>query len=166
MKHLTRKITLGLLATTLCLSAKDPTPPYSLLEMEKAMLQESVVLPIIQENPHKLNDPALLIASLQSGEELLEQDSLIGSHAQEELKALKKVYKQLIANYSALSEEAQKLKLEQATLKAENEIYKQEKKSTWERLKNWFFKLDTTKVLSTFISGTFTLIAAIIAILI
>lgn len=166
MKHLTRKITLGLLATTLSLSAKDPILPYAILDMEKSMLPESVVsAPLTQKSEDKLTDPKLLIASLLQGEASFEQALFNSSHTKRELRTLQKIYKQLLEDYATLSEEAKKLKLEHALLKAENDAFKDEKKSTWERFKNWFFKLDTTKVLSSFVSGTFTLIAALIAIL-
>lgn len=167
MKHLPRKITLGLMATTLTLAAKDPSQSYSTLKMEKAFVQESSVSPHLkQKRAYKFNDPKLLLANLRHGEANLDQAILQNTEAQEELKALQKVYKKLVADYSALSEEAQQLKLDQALLKAENEAFKQEKKSFWERFKDWMFKLDSTKVVTSIITGTCSIIAALIAILV
>lgn len=166
MKYLTGKITLGLLATTLSLSAKDPTLPYSILDMEQSMLQESAETdPFTPKGAEKLTDPNLLISRSPNRAGALEKALCSSSLTKKELKTLKKIYKQLLEDYATLSEEVKKLKLENAELKAENDAYKEEKKSTWERLKNWFFKLDTTKVLASVASGTFTLIAALIAIL-
>jgi hypothetical protein len=167
MKYFTRKITLGLVATTLSLSAKTPLPAYSTLAMDKSTLQESVLsTPFKQKRALKASDPKVLLANLRHGEASLEKAILIDTHAKDELKALQKIYKKLVADYAALSEEAQKLKLEQAILCAENDAFKEEKKSFWERFKNWMFNLDSTKVVTSVITGTCSIIAALIAILI
>lgn len=161
MKHLTRKITIGLLATTLSLSATDllartlspsatdPTPSYSLLDLDGPMLKEQDVLEYSPEKGSKeSNDPK----------------QQFGDVSLQELMTFKKICKKTIKNH-ALSKEEKKRKLEQAMINAENDAYKEEKKSTWERLKNWFFKLDTTKVLGSIVSGTFALIVALLSIL-
>jgi hypothetical protein len=177
MKHLTRKITIGLLATTLSLSAKDPSPSYSILDLESVMLKESAAHEYVTEKgAEKLDDPKLLTLTSLNEEFSSKLDLFSSSHTKQELKTfkkiykqelktLKKIYKQLLEDHATLSEGVIRLKLEQAVLKAENDAYKEEKKTTWERFKNWFFKLDTTKVLASIVSGTFTLIAALLAIL-
>lgn len=149
MKHLTRKITIGLLTTTLSLSAMNPTLSFSLSDLDGPMLKE---LEVLEYSPEK--------SAKKSNEPKLRN----GYVSLQELMTFKEICKKAFKN-QALSEEANKLKLDHAVLKAENDAYKEEKKSTWERLKNWFFKLDTTKVLASVASGTFTLIAALIAIL-
>lgn len=163
MKHVTRKITLGLLATTLTLSANTVHPP-STLNTGNTVSQERMS-PNTAHHPQKLNDPGKLIESLRRGEAQLEQALLSGAQAQDELTSLKTRYKQLMAEYTSLSEDILKLQLENVTLKTENETYRAERKGTWERFKSWISTIDATKVASAVITGIFTIIAALVAIL-
>lgn len=151
MKYLTRKITIGLLTTTLNLSAMNPTLSFSfsLSDLGGPMLKEP--------DEHEYSPEKGSIKSTDPKQQF-------GDVSKQELKTFKKIGKKLLKN-QGLSKAEKKQKLEQAMLKAENDASTEEKKSTWERLKNWFFKLDTTKVLASIVSGTFTLIVAILAIL-
>lgn len=164
MKHLSHKLAVSLLATSVTLSSVNADRP--LLEAPSVVSFDSTTkYPVRKAHQPRLNNPESIIRSLRDGEAQIEKALLSGAAAQDEVIELTKLYNNLKAQFDALSEEAKQLKIENAALKIENEDFKAEKKSTWERFKNWVFKLDVTKVATTLITSTVTLICTLLVII-
>ncbi len=162
MKHLSQKLAVSLLATSLTLSSVNADRP--LLEMP-SVVSSTLKTPVKSSSQQRLNDPKSIIRSLRDGEAQLEKALLSGAAAQDEVIELTKLYNNLKAQFDALSEEAKQLKIENAALKIEQEQHNAEKQSAWQRFKNWIFKLDVTKVATTVITSLVTVICTLLVII-
>lgn len=164
MKHLSHKLAVSLLATSVTLSSVNADRP--LLEVPSVVSFDNTAKHLdYKVQKQRLNNPESIITSLRYGEAQIEKALLSGAAAQDEVIELTKLYNKLKSEFDALSEDAQKLKIENALLKTQQEEHRAEKKSTWERFKNWVFKLDTTKVTSTIISGLISVLCTLLVII-
>jgi hypothetical protein len=164
MKHLSHKLAVSLLATSVTLSSVNADRP--LLEVPSVVSFHSITKDSVQRaHQPRLNSPQSIIRSLRAGEAQLEKALLSGAAAQDEVVTLTILYNDLRTQFDNLSDEAKQLKIENAALKLEQEEHKAEKKSTWERIKNWIFKLDVTKVSTTVITSLVTLICTLLVII-
>lgn len=164
MKHLSHKLAISLLATSVTLSSVNANHP--LLEMPRVVSFDSATKhPVRKAHQTRLNNPELIIQSLRNGEAQLEKALLSGAAAQDEVIELTKLYTALKSEFDALGEVAQKLKIKNAALKIEQEQHKAEKQSTWQRFTNWIFKLDVTKVATTLITSLVTLVCTLLVII-
>lgn len=150
MKHLSYKIAVNALVTSVILSSVNATGAFT--ETYQPVVSSTAKTAVT------LNDPQAIIASLRAGEAQLEQALVAGAHAQEEAIRLK-------AEYEALKSKATRLKFQNVVLEAQQQEHRAEKQSTWQRFKNWVSKLDVTKVVTTVVSGIVTLIGTLLLIL-
>lgn len=149
MKTSSKTITHSLIAASLLLSSvsaagthllsRDTTPP----ELGR---QESTTL-----SPDVMD-------SIAKGTEELRLALLSGAKAHEKLKAQAELAE-------ALKKENIALKFKHAVFKAKEATHQAEKKSFWEGVKNWFSKIDGTKVVTSIISGIVTIIGTILLII-
>ncbi|MDP3935918.1 MAG: hypothetical protein Q8Q56_02900 [Alphaproteobacteria bacterium] len=178
MKHIPHKLIIGLLATSMTLSSVNADHPL-LKEVPSLVSFESITnppiappstpvenssVPVENSSVNRLNNTESIIRSLRDGGAQLEKALLSGAAAQDELITLTKLYNQLKSKFDALSEESKQLITENAVLKAEQEEHSAEKQSTWQRLKNWLFKMDVTKVASTVITSVISVICTLLII--
>ena len=164
MKHLSHKLAVSLLATSVTLSSVNADRP--LLKTPSVVSFDSVSKhPVHTAHQARFNSPESIIRSLRDGEAQLEKALLSGAAAQDEVIRLTKIYTKLKSQFDNLSDETKQLKIENAALKLEQEEHKAEKQSTWQRFKNWVFKLDVTKVATTVITSLVTLICTLLVII-
>jgi hypothetical protein len=189
MKHLTHKFAISLLVTSVALPsvfARESlieTPrvvssaAFELLDLTPPTISLSILLKntsIVSSEKFELLD---LTSPKRSPELLLkdteEQLSVLGpSGLKWDQPKLNKIHKKLLtkhlklkAKFDALSESEKIIKLEIAALKMEQEKFQTAERSTWERFKDWVFKLDVTKVASAAIGGLVTVIGILLTIL-
>lgn len=164
MKHLSHTIAVSLLATSVTLSSVSADRP--LLEVPSVVSFDNTAKHLAYKvQKQRLNSPESIITSLRYGEAQLEEALLSGAAAQDEVIELTKLYNKLKSEFDALSEDAQKLKIENALLKTQHEEHRAEKQSTWQRFKNWIFKMDATKIASTVITGIISVLCTLLVII-
>lgn len=163
MKHLSHKLAVSLLATSVTLSSVNADRP--LLEVPSVVSFDNTTKDLAQKAYKRLNSPESIIRSLRDGQIQLEKALLKGAAAQDEVIELTKLYNKLKSEFDTLSEDVQKLKIENASLKFEQKEHKAEKRSTWQRFKNWVFKLDATKVATILITGLISVLGTLLIII-
>jgi len=134
MKHLSHKLAISLLATSVTLSSVNADRP--LLDQGVVSFDYTTKNHIQKSPRQRLNDQKSIVQSFHSIETQLKKALIKGETAQEELLELTHVYKKLKSEFDALSEEAKELKIQNAALKIEQEEHNAEKKSTWQIFKN------------------------------
>lgn len=149
MKHLSHKVAVSLLASSVVLSSVNASG---------ALLEIPRVVSSTQRTAVKLNEPQVIVDSLHTVWTQLEQALLSGAEAQEEILRLK-------AEYNALKSEAAALKFKNVVLEAQKAKEHAEKQSTWQKFKNWVSKIDGTKVITTIVSGLITLVGTLLLLL-
>lgn len=142
MKHLSQKIAVGFLASSLVLSSVNAAG---------ALSETPRVVSSNHKTAVKLAERQVIIGSIDAVGNQLKEALLIGAQAQDEVEHLKA--------------EAAALKFKNAVLEAQKAKSHAEKQSTWQKFKNWVSKIDATKVLTTVISGAITLIGTLLIIL-
>lgn len=168
MKHLSQKLAISFLATSVTLSSVNADRPLlevTNLDVPSVVSFDYTTKNLAQKAYKRLNDPESIIRNLHDVHTQLKKALLNGAAAQDEAIKLQSKLDELESRFNNLNEEAQKLILENATLKIEQEKHRAEKQSTWERLKNWIFKLDATKVATTLITGLFSVLCTLLVII-
>ena len=168
MKHLLNKLTVSLFVTCVALPsiyARAPILEVPTAAESYSAMPETLIHDVKQPQSNPL-EPLKRLSDIET------QTMLLGVTMQDEHTQYKRQYKILIGEYlalkakfDALSESEKASRLENALLKIEQQKYQDEKKSTWQRLKNWLFNLDVTKVTTTVITGLITVISTLLIIL-
>lgn len=155
MTKLSNKLSLGLLLGSFSLSTltshANPLPLETLSSHHNATGTTAVSA--------KPEDTAKLLTDLRQGHQQIEAALVRGAAAEALAENLRKQNVALKWQHAT-----SKAKVEELRQQAEEQA-KEESKSIWASIKNWFKDVDGTKVATTIISGIVTIVVAIIAIL-
>lgn len=141
MKHLSKKIAISLLATSVTFSSTSGAG---------TLIDPGVVLD--GNTTAQLNNQWIRAEGLDEATSLFLQRTLA---TQTENRRLKTERDSLMSKIS-------RLEFQNIVLNAQQQKYRTEEHSTWQRFKNWVGKLDVTKITTTIISSLLTIIGTVL----
>lgn len=150
MKTPSKTITYSLIAASLFVSTSSAAASDTLSTPTYSDTHSSSSTPV--------SIPTDVMASISRGTEELQRALLSGAAAQEQLKVVKEAAATLKKKNLALT-------FKTAVLKAKHVAHQKEKKTFWQGVRNWFAKIDGTKVVTTILSGALTILGTLLLIL-